>query len=503
MIGANEKRDMIPRWRQTATVAAAAEGTPIPSSPRGVWLDDLSEVEVKRAEWEREKVPFRAVELVTAALLYQQPEWGEDAARSLLDSESEARRGLAEKFFGLVEPESVHDDHAIRIRQLRDGLRREPRNPFGWADLALAHASAGNREGAHRAMRTALTLSPNHRIVLRSASRFFIHHDRSSYAHRILQRAEDIRTDPWLLAAELGTASSLNRTSRFTRAAKGLINDGSITPAHKTELAGALGTLHFWDGNTRHARKLFELSLAKPTDNSVAQAQWATNHGLGTLHGLPEHVTIQRGFEARARLARMLGEWSVMLHECQRWLSDEPFAVEPAINGSFGASIGAMDFDAGIRFARAGLVANPSSQLLRNNLVFALVHRDQNGDLAEAVREFRRVGKPKGDMAITLGATEGLLRYRRGSPREGRRLYLKAIKEARSKGMSARWQQAHPHELTLASLFFVYEEQRAGTRLQESQPMQDAWEQVKKSRLPELALWQDRLESRITIPRPS
>ena len=503
MIGANEKRDMIPRWRQTATVVSAPENTAVMSSPTGVWLDDLSEVELKRAEWEREKLPFRAVELVTAALLYQRPEWGEEAARSLLESDSEAHRGLAKRFLGLVEPQRFLDPSS-RIRQLREGLRREPRNPFGWSDLALAHASVGNGEGADRAMRTALALSPNHRIILRSACRFFIHHEQGSYAHLILQEAEDVRADPWLLAAELGTASMLNRISRFTRVAKRMMRDESITLEHKTELAGALGTFHLWDGNTRHARKLFELSLAKPTDNSVAQAQWASNHSLGALQRLSEHVTIQRGFEARARRARILGDWNVMIDECRQWLSDEPFAVEPAINGSFGASTGAMNFKAAIRFARAGLVANPTNQLLRNNLAFALIHRGRDGDLVEAARELHKAGKPKGDMVITIRATKGLLCYRQGNPKEGHKLYVEAIKEAKRKSRSVRWQQANPHMILLASLFFVYEELLAGTRLQESKPVQEAWERVQKSKLPELALWRDRIETRIKTPsRPS
>ena len=190
-----------------------------------------------------------------------------------------------------------------------------------------------------------------------------------------------------------------------------------------------------------------------------------------------------------------------MAAECWEWLSDEPFAVEPALFGSFGASTGARSFDEAVRFARAGLAANPSNQELRNNLVFALVHRDRDGDLAEAVREFRKIGKPKEHGArIGLRATKGLLCYRRGDPKEGRRLYLGAITEAQEKSKSVRWRQAHPHVIVHASLFFVYEELRPGTRLQESKPVQKAWDRVQKSnRLPELTLWRDRIEAQMAV----
>ena len=504
MIEVDRDRNVIPRWRKAAAVVSARENASVRPTPKQLWLDDVSELEAKRAAWEQQKLPFQAVELVAAALLYRNPASGQEAAHFLLESKSEAFRGLARRLLESGDSDRTQDDlyeltsqtisrQAIHltIRQLREGLRREPRNPFGWTDLARAHASTGNKEASDRAMRIALALNPQHRIILRSASRLYIHNGERSRAHSILQRADDVRADPWLLAAELGTASAANRKSRFTRVANRLMRDESIEPLHKTELASALGTLHFRDGNTRQARKLFQFSLTDPTDNSVAQAQWVASRGLDMLRELHERVTIRRGFEARARRALTIGEWDEMAAECRLWLYDEPFAVDPAAFGSFGTSVGAMNFTEGIAFARAGLSANPSDQLLRNNLVFSLVHA---GQLADAERAFCKIGKPKENMRIPLLATEGLLQYRRDNPSEGRRLYLTAIEEARSKPLV--WRQANRQVILLASLFFAYEELLVGTRPQESRPVQKALERLRQQPLPELALWLDQIESR-------
>jgi len=489
------ERHMVPRWRVSAISVTAGETEPVRSLTPNTWFADKAELEASLAAWTRHQLPSRAVELVTAAVLFRSPEAGREAAQFIVDESLSgalpkmlAYRLLAELNVPAAAPseqDQTDVDEAVHehtIHRLREALRVNPHNPLGWADLAHAHASCGNLEAATHTMRVALASSPENRVILRSASRLYVHRKEPDRAHRLLYKAEAVRSDPWLLAAELATASLAKRTSRLTRVAKRMVEDTSLSPFHKAELAGALATLELEAGRSRSARKLFRFSLKEPTDNSVAQAQWASRQFAEFLVSR-EQLDIPRGYEARARRAMVEKEWSQAVSETWSWLEDEPFSSNPAIYGSYAASVGSMDFPGAIRFAEAGLRANPSNTMLLNNLVFALVHDDQ---LEEAERHFKRIGKPsEGRMKIAPLATEGLLYYRRGNPQRGRALYTEAIEMAR--------RVSDEKALVLASTFFAYEELLTPTP--NTALIQEALQTVRRREpLPELSNWIERLK---------
>ena len=282
------ERRMVPRWRLSAVTVMAGETLPIRPRRHHAWLSDRSELEARLQAWYRRGLPSRAVELITAALLYRTPEAGKEAALFLMSQEEHDSlpRRLAEQLVGeLHRPVEGQIDLRLPIeepvdrftvRRLRSELRQNPNNPLGWADLAHAHASLGNLKSATHSMRVALALNSQARMILRSASRLYVHCDEPDRAHDLISRADRTRSDPWLLAAELATAHVAERTSKLTRVAKRMVQDKSLLPFHITELAGALATLELEAGRDRKARQLFRLSLADPTDNSVAQAQWAS-----------------------------------------------------------------------------------------------------------------------------------------------------------------------------------------------------------------------------------
>ena len=489
------ERHMVPRWRVSAVSIMSGETAPVKSVTSRTWLADESELEASLAAWTRRPLPSRAVDLITAAVLFRCPEAGREAAQFLLEESASgalpkvlANKLLAELNVPTTAPTDLcHSDVGDvvdegTIRQLRKALRRNPHNPLGWADLAHAHASYGNLEAATRAMRIALASNPDNRVILRSASRLYVHREEPSTAHRLLYEAESVRSDPWLLAAELATASLAERTSKLTRLAKRMVEDASLGLFHKAELAGALATLELEAGSHRAARKLFRLSLEDPTDNSVAQAQWASRRF--TEFVVPRaNLNILRGYEARARRAMVEQDWSQAVSEAWSWLEDEPFSSHPAIFGSYTASVGSLNFPDAIRFAEAGLRANPSNQMLLNNLVFALAHDAQ---LEKAERYFQRIGRPRDDgMKIPLLATEGLLHYRRGNAERGRALYKEAIEMARS---VRNWKA-----VVLAWTFFAHEELLTGTP--KTAFIREALQTAKRREpLPELAVWLERLK---------
>jgi Tfp pilus assembly protein PilF len=364
------------------------------------------------------------------------PERAHDAAKFILDLGDQAptsASALARAVLGLRTPEASglvlqsRETQQAAIGRLKAKLREAPRNPALWVDLARAYTLRGQGDPAVRAIRTALALAPGNRFVLRSAARFFLHAKDAEQAHEILRAAETTRHDPWLLAAEIAVASVADRTPRFVKEGVRELAREAEAPLHTSELASALGTLELTAGQTRRARKLFRRALTLPTDNALAQAQWA---GLVLT---PEDFQTPRSFEARAQDLRVKGEWEHALAEASDWVHDEPFSRKAAAFASYLASVPLERYDDCIELAKFGLVATPREPILLNNLTFALA---SSGRLEEAERAFALIPSDAFDSNVgpTLFATRGLLFYRRGNLEQGRLNYERAIEEARKRG---------------------------------------------------------------------
>jgi tetratricopeptide (TPR) repeat protein len=292
----------------------------------------------------------------------------------------------------------------------------------------------------------ALAFGGENRFILRSATRFLLHIGQTNDAHEILRQATATRRDPWLLAAEIAVASAANRSPRLARLGAGVLAEQS-DPAHTTELASALATLELTAGNVRAARKLFRQALHSPTENSVAQAEWASRQNIG-LEISERTLATPGSFEARAFEARAAGAWERALHEARQWFYDQPFSRHAASLASYLASVPLERYDECAEIARVGLIATPRDPLLLNNLTFALA---SSGRVVEAEEHFREIpaGAFVGSVKATLLATQGLLCYRRGLLEEGRKHYLEAIDVAKGKGDA--------FQAALAALYFARE----------------------------------------------
>lgn len=213
-----------------------------------------------------------------------------------------------------------------------------------------------------------------------------------------------------------------------------MIDAGRISPWHLNELASALGTLALLEGNSSRARKLFLAALQSPSENTVAQVQWALRKA--SLFPLPdESLKVPRAYEARAWESYFAGRWDDALEASMDWLNDEPFSERPAVMATFVASVPIEDYSRAVMIAEEGLNANPESQLLRNNLVFALASA---GRIEEALREARWVRPLEFEdesSSVTWTATRGLVAFRQGKFEEGRRLYLEAIWRSERDGL--------------------------------------------------------------------
>jgi tetratricopeptide (TPR) repeat protein len=413
-------------------------------------------------EWEENRSLAFAADLVGAAIVRGMPERAREAAEFIVDLGDAAplsARRLARSALGLQTldlaedlPVSISSENLRSIAgRLKVRLREAPRNPVLWVELARSYTLIGQSEPAVRAMRTALALAPDNRFVLRSAARLFIHLKDPDRAYSLLRAAEGTRHDPWLLSAEIAIATASEHTPRFLREGERMLASAAAAPLHTSELASAIGTIELTGGRLRRARQLFRQALRMPTDNALAQVQWASANHIGLIL-TPVDLARPRSFEARSQVHRAAGEWESALEEAKKWLYDESFSRRAAAFASYLASVPLERYNEAAELARLGLAATPRDPLLLNNLAFALA---SSGRIDEAEEAFRQIPSlPSPVLRVAILATSGLLYYRRRELERGRLLYQQAIEEARREGGQFRVALAclyHAREALLAA----------------------------------------------------
>lgn len=445
------QRLVIPRWRdykrtlESGELAPASRKPAPPPTNNGQTEDHLAS---RISDWQDNRtLPF-AADLVAAAYSLGRGEEATEAARFILeqgDEAPEAIRLLAGKVAGLTSatsqdseiqslevttPQPVMRIEEVRklIGETRRKLVEYPRNPLLWGDLALHYASWGQNEQARRAIRAALTLSPNNRFLLRSAARLYTHLNEAEQAHDLLRNKEVTRHDPWLLASEIAVADLAGRTSRFIKVGRELAESRRYSPMSTSELCSALGSLEFMSGAAKQGKKLLRQSLIDPNDNAIAQAMFMSRQMNG-LELKPELFNKPFAFEAKAWEFYGRNSWEEALIWSHYWLNDEPFASQPAVFGSFIALTMVEDYQLSMRLTGQALRANPADPVLLNNHTVALANL---GRINEAETTFRRIrtGEAEPGDVVAIRATEGLLRFRRGDSDGGRQLYVDAIKLA-------------------------------------------------------------------------
>lgn len=429
-----DDRNVIPRWRDPFSTARQGELTPA-SSGDGDQLEVRGDISDREAAWKQHRSLSFATDLVGSALVVGSSPAGQEAAEFVVGNEhnasplavSVARQLLdpgADSRTGFV-PEPESGQLGAAIRELRQRLRRDPRNTLAWSEIARFETIAGNRPQATRAMKVAMGLSPDHRYVLRAASRLAIHHGDFEKAHSVVAASRATAQDPWLIATELATAGLTDRRPRMTRRGETMLHSSGYSPRATTELASALATLQLHAGADRHARRLFQRSLDLPNENSIAQGEWAS----GRLKGLEvSQDQLEHSSEATTLRFGKDGAWREALTAAWEWQRDQPFASGPGETGSYYASLG-QAYEEGARIAERALRANPGEFMLTNNLAFCLINL---GRLRDAGEWLKRVDVEQLDNedAPTYWATVGLLAFRSGDAETGRDLYRRSIDRA-------------------------------------------------------------------------
>ena len=448
----NVERQIIPRWRDSAIAATTGELKPLKQTVRDEF-PIADELRVRAHDWRTHGSVSFASDLISAGLVLdvRDDQDVKDAIAHVLslgDSAPPVVRSLAiavseDNDGGTisegVEPRECEDLsqlQQIQIRQMKSRLRRHPRNGLLWVDLARRYAMLGSDRHAMRAMKIGLASAPDNRFALRSAARLYVHLSDPEQASHILRRSHATRTDPWLRAAEVAIAGVMDRTpTRLANTRKGLLTRNHA-PEHISELASAVATFEMNAGSVKSARRLFNLGLERPTENAVAQADWAANR-IGGISISDEHFLLPRSFEARAVGHFEKLEHQECIHECTGWLEDEPFSSRPVELGTFTYIAALEDYGSAIDLARRGLVSNPDSYLLKNNLSVALA---ETGELEAAKNEFRQIkaSSLSGWQKTGWLATQGLFAFREDCHTVGRDFYERSVASAREQSDKVR-----------------------------------------------------------------
>lgn len=457
-------RRLLPRWRPSKAKATLKEQASR-IAPEAIDIRELSELEQDFLE---DPAPWIAADFLSATMALGAQSVAAMRASDLImstdDPQLEFARMLASAYmaeFSGAEPSA--DVKAatsgvavlrVRISKLRALLTLDPRNSIRWVDLGLSYVTAGEPEKARRAIMNALSLEPDNRFVVRSAVRFFVHSQRPSKALRVLETTPRLFEDPWLLSAHMSVRQFEERPIQHVRQARTLMHQQSSSPFSLSELRGAMATEEVLAGSTKAAASLMREALTDPTDNTVAQAAWGVDRGLGELtqDALEGPLT----FEARTISFSLDFEWSLALEEARLWIEDEPFSARAFNSAAYIAGSRLLRFDEAAEIARAGLALNPTSYRLANNAAFALANIGRLEDASHLLARYRQY--PTDEQKWVMTATRGLLHFRRGETEAGRADYDSAWRGLLKSG-------SNPSNAVLCLVMWTREEILAGTPL--------------------------------------
>lgn len=322
-------------------------------------------------------------------------------------------------------------DHQIRDKRI--WLKAHPADSLSWIDLSRLYMSIGETDAAERAMRIGLNLADSNRWATRVASRFYYNLDEYDKAHVILLKHPDIKTDPWLLSAELAVTSGADRPSRHWNNAKRALELG-FDARHVSELQSSVASMELMSGALKKAKKLFKESLGWPNANILAQAKWAEKKGRIGLVTAGTLEKQNKAFEAKFLDAYARQDMELALEYGKMWIKEEPFSAEPAIQTSYIASL--LDrYEEAADISSNGLKINHHDETLQLNLIFSRVAlAEMNGTVEDhdfiMVALNRIESMLKSDNKTIVGhalANLGLIHYRQNKLDDGQLFYEKAI----------------------------------------------------------------------------
>lgn len=485
-----DKRRVIPRWRSFEFAKYTGELEFGHKQESAIISDSSTALKEQLESWKKKKDIVHAGDLLSSAYVLGLEDQYLDVIQFVLENENDINSPLFKLAFKLSKPDEndqnksdlisklIHKNfksHNDEIRKYRNYLKREPKNPVAWIELGRVYSILGLIERAEKCINTSLALDKDNRFIVRSASRFFQHfRGDDEQALHVIKRSQYVSSDPWLISAEVAYSSILQRHSKMAKTGIRYLNESKYDSISLTELASAIGTLEFSNGQVKEARRYFIKSLAVPNDNSLAQVNWISSELPGLTLDMSKYNNLPLAFEAKAIDSFNRKKFSESLSHAQRWYEDEPYSTRPINFASYLAGVVLNDYARAIKLTQEGLEANPSDPLLWNNLVYYLIE-DQQEDEAFRVynsmlkHDFKDINEAT---KVTLTATSGLVLFRLGELEKGREFYIKAIDTAKK--------SKSKYLIALATVHFIREEMRHTENIMELKKLKNQLDLVCK-----------------------
>jgi tetratricopeptide (TPR) repeat protein len=391
------------------------------------------ELETVVAEWGRQRTCGLATELIASVGFVGDARLVDDAAKFLLRDDRVApvvKMAARDLLDGGTPAEHALIDANDHIRCARQRLMKDPRDVLAALNLAHGYAGLGLPDKAERYLNYALSLAPSHRLVLRSAARFYLHIEETDQAHQLLLGARHLLHDPWLLAAEIAFAEVRGKTSKYMREASAMASSESLPALHRSELRAALAGVEFSRGAAKKSKKLLIHALEQPTENVIAQAQFVTERRQ--INGLPVDAAIEASHmanEARGYAAINQKDWQSAVSAAEEWMAEEPFSTRPLGLGFHAAEQGLGDIAKAESFARRTIILKPNDAIFHNNLAYVLALQNKTEEAKVALSRaflYFPLSAERDRHEVILKATAGLIAWREGDAEAGRHGYEQA-----------------------------------------------------------------------------
>jgi hypothetical protein len=432
----NQKRNVIPRWRDFEQTLSLGELSSIEQKSNVKFnFINSPDHQQKIIDWKSNKTVSNAIELLNSSFVVDDNDNSSEVAQFLSQRNivtSSPIKSLSSKLLNDTTLISI-DEQApdfenfdsiikVKIQNARRSISYNQNNPISWIELARLYLIIGKEYAAERCILVAIHLSSDNRYVSRISSRFFTHIGDFKKAKQILKLNKSFNVDPWLISADIGISSLQNKSSFNIKKGVELINSKNYSPFQLNELLSALATVELYSGSINNSRKLFNQSLIKPNDNTLAQAVWAKKliNNLNLTQSTFEKVP--NVYEAKTYFYFYSNLWNQSFSNVLQWFIDQPFSRDPAGFGSFIASSVLGKYDEGIKLCIYGLKATPNDFILMNNLAYCYLKKDEITHAQVVINKIHYEGLTEREKVI-YNATKGLLMYKFGKNEAGDILY--------------------------------------------------------------------------------
>lgn len=327
--------------------------------------------------------------------------------------------------------EDYRKDIEKRISVLRKQLALNYNDAIKHIELSQTFLLKGDWIKSVRHAKIASHLAPENRYITRCAVRCFTHVHEYDMAHYALTHNGFLEKDPWLISSDITVDLLRGKSPRNYKRALALKDNKNYSPLSLTEMLMALATLEkYRGGNIKQIKRLTKQAMEAPIDNSLAQAKWLASKIVG-LHIDAKDRDVKFNYEIATFDAFRSQNFESSFKNAFLWFQDSSFSRRATLTASSMAINYVNKLNEGIAILELGLIANPNSPELLNNLAYNLILSDEIETGSQKLNIALKHKNSNPETNIFLTATEGLLLFRKNHVQEGKNKYLEAIKAAK------------------------------------------------------------------------